>query len=296
MKFFLLLLLIYNLLDAEDFIEFDYEADIYYSNVSAFIDLDTANEVADYSLVNEVDIYSDLLLQTFDPNIFLVEFALHPMPILGLHLRDKHQEKYDSYNNKTSNIIKSVTAGFNEPYSVSFFFGRMAVFKNKESQNIGKNRAYIGYLITIGDKTIKDNLLYKNRWINFEFKLKGIREKKNKDLDWSFRVGYKANETDNFVDTIYIGARRSSTDYKKSIYSLKYNSAFLTMLEVSVKTLELTTAEFIVEKKFPLHWSDKMVFGLGIGYLYNSYQKYGTDITENGIDNHQFIFRPNLKF
>jgi len=281
---------------AEDFIEFDYEGDIYYSNVSAFIDLDTANEVADYSLVSEVDIYSDLLKQTFDPNIFLIEMAVHPMPILGVYLRKNDKEQYDNYNDKALNIVKSITAGFNEPYSISFFFGRMAIFKNKESQNIGKNRAYIGYLVTLGDSSIKDNILYKNRWINFEFKLKGIREKKDKDLDWSFRIGYKANETDNFVDTIYLGARRSSTDYKKSIYSLKYNSAFLTMIEMSVKTLKLTTAEFIVEKKFPLHWSDKMVFGLGIGYLYNSHQKYGTEVQDNGISNHQFIFRPNLKF
>ena len=286
----------YSFIYAEDLVEFDYEGDVYYSNISAFIDLDTANEVADYSLVSEFDIYSDLLMQTFDPNIFLIEIALHPMPILGVYLREKDEQRYDKYNAQTSNLIKSVTVGFNEPYSLSFFFGRMAVFKNKESHNIGKNRAYIGYLVTIGDRTIKDNLIYKNRWVNFEFKLKGIREKKEKDLDWSFRIGYKKNENKDFEDSIYIGARRSSTDYKKSIYSLKYNSAFLSMLEVSAKSFELTTAEFIVEKKFPLHWTKKMVFGLGIGYIFHSNEKYSTDLKDDGMQNHQFVFRPNLKF
>jgi len=296
LKFFLLLLLIYNFLDAEDFIEFDYEGDIYYSNVSAFIDLDTANEVADYSLVSEFDIYSDLLMQTLEPNIFLVEFAVHPMPILGVYLRDKQQESYNSYNNKKSNIIQSVTAGFNEPYSFSLFFGRMAIFKNEHSKNIGKNRAYIGYLFTVGDRSIKDNIVFDNRWINVEFKLKGTREKLKKDLDWSFRVGYQVNSAKDIVDTLYVGARRSSIDYKKSIYSFKYNSAFSTMIEVDAKKFHLTTAEFILEKKFPIGWSEKMVFGLGIGYIFNSNRKYLGKLKKDGIENHQFVFRPNLKF
>ncbi len=297
LKFSFLFLFIFSpIIYGEDFVEFDYEADIYYSNISAFIDLDTANEVADYSLVNEVDIYSDLLLQTFDPNIFLIEFAVHPMPLWGLHIRNKHLEQYDRYNAKSSNLIKSVTAGFDEPYSLSFFFGRMAVFKNKNSKNIGKNRAYIGYLVTLGDNSINDNLLYSNRWINLEFKLKGTREKEKQDLDWSFRVGYKINENEDFENTMYIGARRSSIDFDQSVYSLFYNSAFESMIEFSAKTLDLTKIELMIEKKFPVSGESKAVFGLGIGYLLNSNQKYSGDVERDGIDNHQFLFRPNFKF
>ncbi|MEA3227887.1 MAG: hypothetical protein U9P38_02320 [Campylobacterota bacterium] len=295
-SFYLFLLSLYSVLYGEDFVEFDYEGDIYYSNISAFVDLDTANDVADYSLVDEMDIYSDLMLQTFDPNIFLIEFAVHPMPLWGLHIRNKHQEKYDEYNNKASNIIKSVTAGFDEPYSISFFFGRMAIFKNENSNNLGKNRAYIGYLVTIGDSSIKDNLLYNNRWVNVEFKLKGTREQEKRELDWSFRVGYRANENRDFENSIYFGARRSSVNFGKSIYSPIYNSAFESMIEFSAKTFDLTKIELMIEKKFPVGGTSKIVFGLGIGYILNSNQKYHGTLKDDGIENHQFLFRPNLKF
>jgi len=65
---------------------------------------------------------------------------------------------------------------------------------------------------------------------------------------------------------------------------------------VSSKTFQFTAAEMIVEKKFPLSWSDKVSLGLGLGYLYNSGARYSGKLKEDGIDNHQIIFRPNMKF
>jgi len=296
MRYIFIVVLFFNYVLAEDLIEYDYELDIYYSNVSAFIDLDSANEITDATNYSEVALYSELVSNTFNPNIFLVEAALHPMPIAGLYFRENHEDLYDRSKMQDFNLIKAITAGFEEPYSLSFFFGRMMIFHNKKGEHIGKNRAYMGYLITIGDYSIKDNVAHWDRWANIEFKLKGTREKKNSDLDWSFRVGSKIHENPYFVNTIFIGARRSSTDYKKSVFSFVYNSAFSSMLEVSADTLHLTGAEMMLEKKFPLSWGEKMAFGLGIGYLYNSGAKYKGGLKDEGIDNHQLIFRPNLKF
>ena len=299
MKRFLVLVsffTIWSALYAQEFIEYDYELDIYYSNVSAFIDLDSANEITDASNQDETEIYTNLVLNTFNPNIFLVEAAVHPMPILGLYFRENHEDYYDRSKMQDFNIIKAVTAGFEEPSSLSLFFGRMMIFKNRDEEHVGKNRAYMGYLLTVGDYSIKDNRAHRDRWMNFEFKLKGTREQKNRDLDWSFRVGARIHENKDFVNTVFVGARRSSTDYKKSAWSLVYNSAFSTMMEVSADTFDLAAAEAVVEKKFPLSWTDKMAFGLGIGYLYNSGSKYRGALKEEGIDNHQLIFRPNLEF
>lgn len=290
-----LFLLVY-LLEAQNIIEYDYELDAYYSNISAFIDLDRDNDVTDASNFTETRIYTDLVLNSLSPNIFLVEAAVHPMPIAGLYFRDNQEELYDRSSVNDFNIVKSVTAGFEEPYSFSFFFGRMIIFKNKDTQRVGKNRAYIGYLVSIGDNSIKDNLMHKDRWTNFEFKLKGTREKHKKDLDWSFRIGTVIHQNNNFANSLYIGARRSSIDYNKSAWSLIYNSAFSSMLAVSTETYHLTEGELIVEKKWPLKWTEKSSFGLGIGYLYNSGEKYRGALKDEGIDNHQFIFRPNFKF
>ncbi|WP_321777630.1 hypothetical protein [Sulfurimonas sp.] len=299
MKSFLGLFLlcgIYSSLLGDDAVEYDYETDIYYSNVSAFIDLDRDANITDATSYSETQIYTNLLKNTFKPNIFLLEASLHPMGIGGLYFRQNHEDMYNRSKIQEFNWAKALTAGFEEPYALSFFVGRMMVFKNNKDDNIGKNRAYMGTLVSIGDYSIKDNVAHYDRWYNIEFKLKGTRDKKDKDLDWSFRVGTRIHENKNFVNNIYIGARRSSIDYKKSVWSFIYNSAFSTMIAVSADTFNLTEAELMLEKKWPLSWGKKVSFGLGLGYLYNSGAKYKGKLVDEGIDNHQIMFRPNLKW
>ena len=279
---------------AEDLVEFDYELDAYYTNASAFVDLDTANEITDASGHTEIEIYKGLVLNSLSPNIFLIETAVHPMSLVGMYYRDQNEELYTKDKAEDFNIVKTLTAGFEEPYSFSFFVGRMMVFKNEKDDYIGKNRAYIGYLISIGNSSIKDNHAHSDDWVEIEFKLKGTREKKYKDLDWSFRVGSKLHSNHDFVDTLYVGARRKSIDYKKSVYSFVYNSAFNTMIAVDSKKFNLTEAEFVLEKSIPLSYGDKMSFSLGLGYLYSSKNKYSGKLKQDGIDNHQLVFRPNF--
>ena len=281
---------------AEDLVEFDYELDAYYSNVSAFIDLDRDKNITDGSDFVETQLYKKLLLNTFSPNIFLLEMAIHPMALSGLYFRKNYNARYEDSKIDDFNIVKSITAGFEEPYSLSFFIGRMMVFKKKDGSHIGKNRAYIGYLLTVGNYTIKDNLAYSDRWVNVEFKLKGTREKAIQDLDWSFRVGGRFHSNGDFVDTLYFGARRKSIDYKKSVLSFVYNSAFDSMVAFDKKKLQLIEASFMVEKSIPISWSKKMSFSLGLGYLYYGNSKYDGALREDGIDNHQLIIRPNFKW
>ena len=142
---------IWSSLFADNSVEYDYELDAYYSNVSAFVDLDRDNNITDATSFSETQIYTDLILNTFSPNIFLLEASVHPMGVGGLYFRQNHENMYDKAKIQDFNLVKSVTAGFEEPYSLSFFVGRMMVFKNKKDDHIGKNRAYIGYLVTIGD-------------------------------------------------------------------------------------------------------------------------------------------------
>jgi hypothetical protein len=295
-KLFILLITVYMSLSAEHLVEYDYELDAYYSNASIFIDLDPSHEITDASNYSELDIYTDLLLNTFSPNIMLFEASVHPVSIAGLYFRQNHEDIYDEARIEEMNVVKVLTAGYEEPYSLSFFIGRMMVFKNAKNNRVGKNRAYMGYLLTLGDYTIKDNQAHYDKWVNVEFKLKGTREKENSDLDWSFRVGAKIHDNPNFADTIFIGARRSSINYNRGVWSLSYNNAFSTLLAVSADTFELTDAEIILEKKWPIKSSRKISFGLGLGYLYNSGQKYRGALKDEGVNNHQLIFRPNLKF
>lgn len=299
MNFFLSLLFILSLwknLLGNDLVEYDYEADIYYFNTSVYINLDVDNNVTDANKYSESEIYKDLILNTLKPNIFLLEASVHPMGIGGLYFRQNHGNMYEKSNLENFNLVKAVTAGFEEPYSISFFIGRMMVFKNKDDSHIGGNRAFIGCLVSAGDYSIKDNLAHYDKWYNFEFKLKGTKNKQKRDLDWSFRVGTRIHNNTDFVNSIYLGARRSSIDYKKSAWSVINNSAFSIMFAVNTDTYKLSEAEVILENKWPLNWGKKVSFGLSLGYLYNSGEKYSGELKEEGINNHQLILRPNFKW
>lgn len=294
-KIFVVFFLLFASLKAQDLIEFDYELDAYYSNVSAFIDLDRDKNITDGSKLKEREIYSKLFLKTFEPNIFLIEASVHPMNIFGTYYRKQNEDKYTKANIDKFNPVKALTAGFEEPYSLTFFLGRMMIFSKKDGERIGKNRAYLGYMFTVGDKSIKDNKSYTDKWFNFEFKLKGTREKRNRDLDWSFRVGARLHDNRDFVDTVYVGARRKSIDYDKGIYSFIYNSSITTLFSFRKDNLEMTDAEFVVGKILPISF-DGISFSLELGYLYTSKYKYDGELSSDGIDNHQAIIRPNINW
>ena len=290
--------LFFGTLVAKDMVEFDYELDAYYSNVSAFIDLDTKEETENALNKTEEEIYKDLATNILNPNVFLIEAAVFPMPVTGVYIRSQYDDFYNQAQlSPTTNLVKSVTAGFEEPYSLSFFVGRMLVFKKKAKNRVGKNRAYLGFLVSVSDKSIKDNVLYSNYTLNLEYKLKGTRDKETSDLDWSFRIGYKQNSNHNFVDTLYVGARRSSSDFTKDLWSVMYNSAFNVLFEVDKKNFNFTKGEFTIEKKFPtIVYGSKAVLGIVMGYIYNSNKRYSGALRTDGVENHQFVFRPNLKF
>ncbi len=274
-------------------VSFDYELDAYYSNVSAFLSLNPDRNITDATGFSETQIYSHLLKKSLSPNIFLIEASFHPMAWGGVWYRKHYPQKYTKTSINDFNIVKALSAGWEEPYSLSFFIGRMLLFRKKESSHIGKNRAYMGVLLSIGDKSIKDNLSYTDHWYNIEYKLKGTRDLLKKDLDWSFRTGYRHHTKKEFVNTLYIGARRSSIDYDKPLCSLRYNSAFDVMIECDDIYFNLTKAQLLLEKKWPLKRYNT-TFGMGIGYLYYSGSRYRGDLKEEGVDKHQLILRPNL--
>ena len=292
---FSLCMMLSRFLIAEDLIEYDYELDSYYTNVSAYVDLDRDREITNGLDLSEGMIYKELFTNAFTPNIFLVEAAVHPMGIAGLYFRSLNENLYTNAKVQDFNIIKALTAGYAEPYSLSLFLGRMMVFSKTNSDRPGNNRAFMGYLFSIGDKTIKDNRSYNDKWLNFEVKLKGTRDLRNSDLDWSFRVGGRFHDDKDFADSLYIGARRKSIDYDKSIFSLIHNSAFSTMLAISADTYEIIEGEIIVEKVYPTSM-EGLSLSFGVGYLYTSNNKYLNILRDDGVDNHQLIFRPNFKY
>ena len=293
----LLPLLLSALQGTENDLSFDYELDPYYSNVSAFFQIGD-EPVIDGTDVPEYKLYSELMLDSWKPNTFIVEAALHPAALAGVAYRNVFPTDYEhaEINTLDVNLIHALTAGFEEPYALSLFIGRMVIFNQKGAEHIGGNRAYAGYLLSVGDYSIKDNRAIYNQWVNVEAKLKGTRDIDEHTLDWSFRVGAKINKNPDFADSVYIGARRSRIDFFKGIWSWVYNSGFDVMAAVSTDDFELIHAQAVFEKSWPLDAEEKITFGLEFGYMYEGNGKYRGSLYEEGVTNHRLILRPNLSF
>ena len=296
-RFLYLLLLSFTImLQAETAIEYDYELDLYYSNVAMYIDIDRDHNVTDASDFSETQIYSHLLKNALFPNIILLEASLNPMPIAGLYFRQQNEPLYQKANIGDFNLVRSLTAGFDEPYAFSLFLGRMLVFNHAKKGHLGVNRAFVGTLLSASGHSIKENRAYKDKSLIIEFKLKGTRQYTKHSLDWSFRIGSKLHSNHDFSNTLYMGVRRSRIDFDESWVSLFYNTAYKAFFSVSAETFNLTETELTIEKKWPSSLFYKTVYSLETGYLYNGNEKYAGKLRSDGIDNHIFIIRPSISF
>lgn len=276
-------------------VSLEYELDAYYSNIGLYINL-TDEPIPDAGEKEEFEIYRDLLYSSYIPRFIVLEAAVFPMPNLGIYLKDDANDFYklaDVYSDL--NIVKAVTAGFEEPYAFSMFLGNVMKFtKPGEKQKQG-NFGYMGYLISVGDYHIKDNELISDNWLELEWKIKGDRKFSTHDLHWSFRVGGKLHDNPYIKDVIYLSLRRSMLDLEEYASILK-NSGFEYTFDVDSETLTPLRHYFTVDKKWPFK-EQKIAFSLTVGFIWEDAEKYTGPLRDKeGRDNFQIVIRPNILF
>lgn len=280
-------------------VEVGTELDAYYSNVNLYIPL-TGESVPNLCDQTEFDIYRYLLARSLVPRFVYLELSANPMPLLGVYLRSNQRHSYDEATvGHDFNLIESITAGFREPYAFSVFFGSLADFVKPGATKIeGKNRAYSGYLATIGDQHILHNQLINDRWLELEWKIKGDRDLQQEKISWSFRVGGRIHENPEIADALYIGLRRSNLDYQALDSAWRKNSSITLMTEFNADTLKFQRQEVIVGKKFPFK-SSTMAFSLDLGGIWQVEERIYSGSLSNANDarnNFIFVIRPNIVF
>lgn len=272
----------------------DYELDAYYSNAGLYVGLDDA-AIPDAGEKPEGEIYRDLMREWYRPKVLVFEVGVNPMPIAGVMIKKHARSFYDEAQiNEELNLVRSITAGFNDPYAVSMFLGNVVTFREAGSYE-SKNKGYMGFLVSAGRYHIRNNELLDDDWVEVEWKIKGDREFSTHELSWSFRVGGRFHEHPALTDTLFLSLRRGKTDFTGGNGWLD-NSAAEYTVDFSQETLEPLRHFLIVEKRFPRRES-KTVFALGAGFVWDSYRLY-KDVQDTGEerDNFQFVFRPNLLF
>ena len=277
-------------------LEVMWEFDPYYSNVGLNIPL-TNKPIPTIRSTDESVIYSDLIQGSLIPRYMVLEASVYPMPLLGTYLKADQPLAYSRGQIGSSgvNIIDSATAGFQEPWAVSAFFGNIAKIVRPGEDRVGSNVGYTGYLISAGTKQIKDNQFIDDHWLEVEWKIKGKVDYPDEKLAWSFRVGAKLHDNMNITDEIYINIFRNNLNVHFPFLSWINNSSLDMKLFFSENNARLLRQEYVVGKKYPkVGW--KYTPTLDIGVIWSSPDEYTGILRTATLDTVTLVFRPSVDF
>jgi hypothetical protein len=150
--------------------------------------------------IPEAHMYKMLFKRSVIPKFFLTELSVYPLPCLGVYTKKTHPEFYGRAKvTDNFNVIKSLCAGFEEPWAFSLLLGNLVVFRSPKTGQECKSKAYLGYLLSFGTYHIKDNVLVDDNWMEAEWKIKGERILPDRRMSWSFRIGGKCHGTESAV-------------------------------------------------------------------------------------------------
>ena len=277
------------------------ELDPYYSAIGVYNSL-TGKPIPHLEVDSELEIYKELITKFYKPRTLIIEASLNPLPYAGTLVK-RHQPGFykDMQWTSNMNVVQAVTAGFEEPWALSFFLGNVVSFDTINRSFQGKRNGYSGLLIDVGNYHIKDNVLVHDNWIQMEGKLKGEQILTDRSLRWSFRGGTKFHANRHIADSFFIGFRRSRTDFKETGGSFWLNnSGFEYVSDFSQRNLVPIKHSLVVDKKFPFRKS-RAAFTLGLGFVWTSDKKYSGPLSDKASgtkapNSFQFILRPNLEF
>lgn len=263
----------------------------YYTSAGLYLPL-TRAPTPDAGEQTEAQIYWSLLRGALVPRFVVLETSVNPMPCLGVlaHEWDRGYRAADVGHGL--NLVRALTAGFDEPFALSLFVGNVADFDVRGRRDV-RGRGYLGVVVSGGLGHIKDNALIDDRWMEAEVKLKGDRVSEEMKLSWSFRVGVKLHDSPWITDTAFLGLRRSRVDYQDGSVWLA-NSGVEYRFDLSLEGKPLRHF-FLVDKKWPLG-KGRAALVLGVGALWEAGGTYRGPLAERSAEAWQVLLRPNVVF
>jgi hypothetical protein len=267
------------------------ELGAYYTSAGVYLPL-SREPVPHVGERGEVDLYWAILPRTVVPRFLVLEVSVNPMPCLGLLVRDRSPGLYGrSQLDANTNLVRAVTAGFEEPWAASLFLGNVVNFDVPGSGDV-EGKGYFGAVVSGGNWHIKDNLAVDDPWLETELKLKGDRRSQVKKLSWSFRVGVKLHANPDVVDTAFVGIRRGRVDYAGGP-ALLANSGVEYRFDAALDGRPLRH-RLLVDKKWPL--GGRVAASLAVGVLWDEGRSYRGALAADAPERLQLLVRPNVEF
>ena len=276
--------------------EIVWEWDPYYSDVDFNIPL-TSKPIPTIRSDNEAVIYRDLIAGSLVPRYMLLEASVYPMPVLGTYLKSHSPSFYreGEISHTGVNVIESATAGFQEPWAMSAFFGNIANLVRPGETKGGSNLGYTGYLFSGGLQHIKDNVLIQDPWYEVEWKVKGDLDYPDEKLTWSFRVGAKFNANRDITDVMYVGVHRSNLDFHQPFLGWLNNSDLDLQIQFSQHGAKPVYEEVEIGKKYPLP-NRGYSFTLDVGFVWESPEEYSGALRTTDKSSLTLVLRPSIEF
>jgi hypothetical protein len=277
-------------------VEVTWDKDPYYSDVDINIPL-TDTPIPTIRSDSEAVIYRDLIEGSLVPRYMLLEGSIYPMPILGTYIKSHSPWLYQEgeISHTGVNLIESATAGFQEPWAMSAFFGNIANLQRPGEDQETNNLGYTGYLISAGAQHIKDNQLIQDKWYELEWKVKGDLNDKEEKLSWSFRIGGKFNANPDITDVMYFGIHRNNLDFNQPFLSWLQNSDVDVQFSFNQHGGQVVREELVIGKKYPF---PKQGFSLtmDVGFIWDSPDEYSGVLRTDNKAQLTLVLRPGLEF
>jgi hypothetical protein len=276
--------------------EIVWEWDPYYTDVDFNIPL-TNKPIPTITSNNEAEIYRDLIVGSLVPRYMLLEASAYPMPVLGTYIKSHSPSLYQQgeISHTGVNVIESATAGFQEPWAVSAFFGNIANLVRPDETAAGSNLGYTGYLVSAGTKHIKDNVMFNDNWYEVEWKVKGQLDYPDEKLTWSFRIGGKFNANPDVTDVVYVGIHRSNLDFSQPFLGWLNNSDLDLQVQFSQDGGRPVYEQLVIGKKYPLP-NRGYSFTLDVGLVWESPDEYSGTLRTDNKSSLTLVLRPSIEF
>jgi hypothetical protein len=277
-------------------IEVTWDTNPYYSDVDVNVPL-TDTPIPTISSDSEAVIYRDLIEGSLVPRYMLLEASVYPMPVLGTYIKahDPGLYREGQISHTGVNVIESATAGFQEPWALSAFFGNIANLERPGQQQGSNNLGYTGYLISVGAQHIKDNVLIQDQWYELEWKIKGDLNDAGQKLSWSFRVGGKFNANPYITDVMYVGIHRNNLDFNQPFLSWFKNSDVDLQLSFSQHGGQVLREELVFGKKYPFP-EHGFSLTLDVGFIWDSLDEYTGPLRTDTSSSLTLVLRPGIEF
>ena len=257
---------------------------------------------------NEMEFYWKLFLHSLKPYYFLVQSSDYPLPHATALFKQNNRRSYHDLDwdlsSTETNVLEMLASGYEEPYAFSLFLGYLTPFwqitEPNEKRQIGS--AISGFVLTIGNRHIRDLELIGDNWYEIKWSLKGDKGTKAHHMKWNTQLGGKFHNHPEIFDTFFFRLYRDHLDREHYGLSFWQNSSFEYRAQIPVKNLssvseieDVFSLHYLdIGKKFPSRRWKGTVYTINTGIYWEKYRD-----SRNGNDPSKtwsFFLRPNVVF